>query len=272
MAGSAVVSFFGCPWRWSARRANRCRARLARVQPVWVSAVSLPLAVASGCRGEGQRRTPADRTAPNTAGERRVLPRSPTSTANKGAQRALADLLRRRRSQRSFARRELSAAQLSLLLWSAQGITERKQGLRTAPSAGALYPLVIYVVAGRVADLKAGVYRYDATVGRLDRLGAEDRRASLARRAQGQGWIDDAPAILVITGSYRRTAEKYGERARRYVHIEAGHAAQNLCLMATALDLATTPVGAFDDERIARLLELPPDLVPLLLLPVGPSR
>jgi SagB-type dehydrogenase family enzyme len=172
-----------------------------------------------------------------------------------------------RHSVRHFADAPLNLADTAQLLWAAQGIT-RAEGLRTAPSAGALYPLEIYLVAGTVAALPAGIYRYLPEHHRLVHAVAGDRRRELAAAALRQSWMADAPAILVIAAVVRRTSVKYGERGERYVHIEAGHAAQNVCLQAVALGLGTTVVGAFSDAGVKRVLGLAEE-EPLLLVPVG---
>lgn len=177
-------------------------------------------------------------------------------------------LLQRRRSVRSFAPAPLSLSEVAQLLWAAQGITSA-QGLRTAPSAGALYPLALYVAAGNVAGLPAGVYRYVPSAHRLLPVRGKDVRRALAAAALHQDWIAGAPAIVVFAAVPARTQAKYGGRAMRYVWIEAGHAAENLFLQAEDLELGAIVVGAFDDERVARVLDLPAGTVPLLLLPVG---
>ncbi|MCA9668675.1 MAG: SagB/ThcOx family dehydrogenase [Myxococcales bacterium] len=187
----------------------------------------------------------------------------------------LTDLLQRRRSRRRYDKTPLSLEALARLLWAAQGITHRAPGrrpLHTAPSAGALYPLTFHVVAGHVSKLPAGAYRYDPERHTLQRVARGDQRARLATLAVKQRWIELAPAALVVTGLYARTAAKYGARAKQYVHIEVGHAAQNVCLMATALGLSATPVGAFDEPGLRRLLSLTDAHTPLLLLPVGKPR
>lgn len=176
-----------------------------------------------------------------------------------------------RRSVRAFAPEPLPLGSVAQLLWAAQGITH-PDGLRTAPSAGALYPLEVHLVAGAVKGLAAGIYRYDPRRHRLVSVRRGDPREGVAEAALGQDWIAEAPAILVLSGVYQRTASKYGERARRYVHIEAGHAAQNVCLQAAARGLGTTVVGAYRDAELARLLGLPEREEPLLLLPVGRPR
>lgn len=180
---------------------------------------------------------------------------------------SIEETLARRRSARAFTDATLSLEDISQLLWAAQGITH-SDGLRTAPSAGALYPLEIYLVAGRIATLPPGIYRYTPQRHQLLRTGSGDRRTELARAALDQTWIADAPAVLVIAAVFPRTAVKYGERAERYIHIEAGHAAENVCLQAVALSLGTTVVGAFSDAKVKRLLEAGEE-EPLLLLPVG---
>ena len=170
--------------------------------------------------------------------------------------------LSQRRSVRDFTPEPLTLDEISQLLWSAQGITSDSGG-RTAPSAGGLYPLETYVV---VAD---GWYRYVAAGHRLEQLGVRDQRSVLAEAALGQDAVANAAAVFVITAVYARTAEKYGARAERYVQLEAGHAAQNLLLQAVAEGLGAVPIGAFDDEAIQRVLNLPADHEPLYLVPVG---
>jgi SagB-type dehydrogenase family enzyme len=178
----------------------------------------------------------------------------------------LACALNARRSVREFSPRRLSQMELSRLLWAAQGVTH-PEGFRTAPSAGALYPLEVYLVT---AD---GAYRYRPQGHSLVRLGTADLRSAMGRAALGQEAVSTAPAVFVIAGVYQRTAVKYGiERGARYVHIEVGHAAQNLLLEATALGLGSVPIGAFDDAELARVLGLPRHHEPLYLVPVGEPR
>ena len=180
----------------------------------------------------------------------------------------LNQLLQRRRSQREFGPGPVSLLQLSQLLWSAQGITDAR-GLRTAPSAGALYPLELYVIAGDITDLDTGLYHYLPEDHRLKQITDENLRHSLADAALGQDVIKQAPLVIVITGLYARTERKYGQRAERYTHIEVGHVAQNIYLQVTALELATVIVGAFDDARVRQVLNLDKDSTPLALLPIG---
>lgn len=181
---------------------------------------------------------------------------------------ALTDALAKRRSVRDYSGREISLEQLAQLLWSAQGINH-PSGLRTAPSAGALYPLELLVVADRVAGLDRGVYRYRVGQHGLELVAGGNIHDRLAKAATGQTWVSDSAAVLVITAIYERTTRKYGHRGKRYVHIEVGHAAQNVLLQAVALGLGAGMAGAFDDAAIARLLALPASEHPLYLLPVG---
>ena len=180
----------------------------------------------------------------------------------------LAEALHKRRSVRDYAKRSMTLAQAGYLLWAAQG-TNDPTGLRTAPSAGALYPLELILVAGDVTGLASGVYRYRLQQHALELIASGDYRNRLANAALGQAWIAHSAAVLVVTAVYERTTRKYGYRGKRYVHIEVGHAAQNALLQAAALDLGAAVVGAFDDAAIVRLLELPPSEHPLYLLPVG---
>lgn len=183
---------------------------------------------------------------------------------------SLEDALRRRRSVREFPERSISLAQAGQLLWAAQGETD-DSGLRTSPSAGALYPLETYLIVGSVEGLEPGVYRYDVDGHLLERLASGDQRRALARAALGQSAVSEAPAVVAIGAVYGRTTAKYGNRGRRYVHIEAGHAAQNVLLQAVALGLEAVPTGAFDDGGVRKAMGMKPGEQPLYLLPVGRS-
>ncbi len=189
---------------------------------------------------------------------------SPRLDGDMPLERALAE----RRSVREFAHGALTLPQVAQLLWAAQGATAG--GRRTAPSAGALYPLEVYLVAGEVRDLAPGVYRYLPAKHALKQLATGDARRPLCAAALAQECVAAGAAVVVFAAVEQRTTRKYGSRGVRYVHIEAGHAAQNLALQATALGLGSVTVGAFDDAAVARLLKLPGGEVPLYLLPVGP--
>ena len=181
---------------------------------------------------------------------------------------SLEQLLSQRRSIREYAEGAVSLNDVGQLLWAAQGITNAR-GFRTSPSAGGLYPLELFLVVGEVDHLSPGVYHYRPDGHQLQKVVADDQRRDLERAALSQDWIKEAAVVIVFSADYERTARKYGARATRYVHIEVGHAAQNLFLQAEALNLATVPVGAFKDDAVTRVLQIPDDLEPLLLMPVG---
>lgn len=173
-----------------------------------------------------------------------------------------------RRSVREYSDGPLTWAEISQLLWAGQGVTNRA-GYRTAPSAGALYPLELHVAIGRVESLPSGVYRYRPASHTLEIVGPADRRSEISRAALSQTWIADSAVVVGVAGMSRRITGKYGERGIRYMYMEAGHVAQNICLQAVALGLAVTPVGAFRDDEIRRILEMGSEMDPIYLLPIG---
>lgn len=176
--------------------------------------------------------------------------------------------LKERRTIRAFSQQPLTLPEVSQLLWAAQGITGTG-GLRTAPSAGALYPLEVYLVVGQVQGLAAGIYKYRPDGHMLIRWVPEDKRAELAAAAFGQSWLQHSAAIIVFSAVETRTTGKYGDRGIRYIAMEVGHAGQNILLQAVALGLGAAVVGAFDDQRVDRLMNLPKQERTLYLLPIG---
>jgi len=182
---------------------------------------------------------------------------------------SLEEALFKRRSVRAYSEEPLRIEEISQLLWAAQGITDTTSGLRTAPSAGALYPLEIYVAAGNVAGLVKGVYKYRPQTHELVKLADEDVRKDLSRAALEQESVRDAPAVLVFSAVIERTAAKYGTRSTRYVHMEAGHAAQNVFLQAAALHLGTVVVGAFYDEDVKKVIGMEAGESALYIMPAG---
>ena len=176
--------------------------------------------------------------------------------------------IQERRSLREYRDEPVSLAQVAQLLWAAQGVTSLG-GFRTAPSAGALYPLEFYVVAGKVDGLAAGLYKYNPHKHTLALTSEGDRRSELAAASLGQGWMSTAPAFIAIAGVYDRTESRYGERGSRYIHMEVGHAAQNIALEAVALGLGAVDIGAFSDLDVKKILGLPGGEQPLCIVPVG---
>jgi SagB-type dehydrogenase family enzyme len=195
---------------------------------------------------------------------------------------SVAEAIAHRRSVRSFTGKPLTLSQLAQILWAAQGVSERRSdpptmwgdrpwigGLLTTPSAGALYPLELYAVVSAVQGLRPGTYRYVPSRHALALLGGRDLRAGLAGAALGQTAITEAPVNLVIASVVERTAVKYGSRAERYVHIEVGACAENVFLQAEALGLGTVIIGAFRDDPVREVLDLPTDHAPFVIMPIG---
>ncbi|KYK31945.1 MAG: nitroreductase [Theionarchaea archaeon DG-70] len=177
--------------------------------------------------------------------------------------------IRLRRSIRDFQDIPLSLEQISQLLWAGQGITEGFK--RAAPSAGATYPLTLYVAVGDkgVTGLSSGVYEYIPRTHSLVVVKKGDFRQRIAAACLNQLFIQEAPVTIVIAAEYEKTTSRYGERGKRYVHMEAGHVGENIYLQAVALELGTVVVGAFQDIDLKQVLDLPEELVPLYVMPVG---
>ena len=189
----------------------------------------------------------------------------PKLLSNKSVEQALHE----RRSVREYNDEPLQLNEVSQLLWSAQGITGSRGRYRTTPSAGALYPLEVYVVVGNVEGLEQGVYKYKPHEHGLEKISNEDIRDELALAALGQASVGKSAAVIVFSAVYERTTQKYGERGIRYVHMEAGHAVQNVFLQAVSMDLGMVVVGAFRDDEVKDVLNMPDEEHPLYILPVG---
>lgn len=261
---------------WSIEKTSSCRLLGLTV----ILALIAPLLFSTGCTPEKEAPVPQTMTTnTNAKADANANVAAGTTEVNLPAPRfdsdvSIEETLLKRRSIRRYTRDAITLQDVSQLLWAAQGITERRggYGLRTAPSAGALYPLETYVVVGNVQDLAPGVYRYLPEHHRLTRVAGGDLRADLAAAALGQDWVRQGAAIIVFTAVYERTTGRYGERGIMYVHMEVGHAAQNVCLQAVALNLGTVVVGAFYDDRVRDILKLPKNEQPLYIIPVGKPR
>jgi len=184
---------------------------------------------------------------------------------------SLEETLLNRRSIREYSSSPLTFGEVSQLLWAAQGLTAEWGG-RTAPSAGGLYPLEIYLAAGSVVNLAPGIYKYKPEGHELIKLRDGDEREELAKAALNQTWVKAGAINIVVAAVYERTTKKYGDRGVRYVDMEAGHAAQNLYLQATALDLGMVTVAAFNDEQVRRILDMLTNETPLYVIPVGKKK
>ena len=192
---------------------------------------------------------------------------------------SLEETILRRRAVRRYRREPLDLSQLSQILWSAQGITGTRE-FRAAPSAGATYPLEIFVFVGKQGviaseakqapeELQAGIYHYEADSHSLSLHKPADLRPDLARATLDQEFIIDAPVDIVVCALYHRTSYRYGRRGERYVHIEVGHVGENIHLQAVALGLATVEVGAFHDEEVRKVLGVEEQIKPLYIMPLG---
>lgn len=181
---------------------------------------------------------------------------------------SIEEALGKRKSVRAYHDEPISISEVSQLIWAAQGNT-RPGGYRTAPSAGALYPLEVYLLAGDVIGLDRGFYKYEPQSHVLQKMNEVDYRNELSQAALNQEAIRDAPAVIVITGLYERTTGKYGSRGRNYVHMEVGSASQNVYLQAVSLDLGTVFIGAFYDDDVKKVLGLREDEEPFCIMPVG---
>jgi SagB-type dehydrogenase family enzyme len=184
---------------------------------------------------------------------------------NKDGPMSLEKAIAKRRSWRDFSPQPLTFEQISQLCWAAQG-QDAATRYRTAPSAGATYPLELFVITGD------GLFRYLPAKHALEKLTDQNLRATLASAAWGQNFIEEAPLTLVFTAEFARTTRRYGERGIRYVYMEAGHAAQNVHLQAESLGLGSVAVGAFNDDSVSKVLSLPDHLEPIYMVAVGYPR
>jgi SagB-type dehydrogenase family enzyme len=187
------------------------------------------------------------------------------------------EALSKRRSHRAYVDEQISAEDISQILWAAYGITRPMPGypringgLRTAPSAGATYPLQVYVLIGKVKGIEPGAYKYVPLGHRIIRVIDRDVKASLASAALGQEMIKIAPACLFYSADFSRTTSQYGDRGReRYVCMDLGHSAENVYLQAEALHLGTCAIGAFNDAEVRAVMQLPENEEPLYIMPIG---
>ncbi|MEM2586934.1 MAG: SagB/ThcOx family dehydrogenase [Candidatus Bathyarchaeia archaeon] len=215
-----------------------------------------------------------DTNMPVIFGERILLP-----LPRKVSELTVEEAILLRRSIREYTNEPVNLSDLAMILWAAYGITEPKLGFRAAPSAGATYPLEIYVVIGErgvkysEGFLAGGIYKYEPHSHTLTLVKGGDYRGELMGASLGQRWVGEAPLSVVICAVFERTTWIYGERGRvRYVPMEAGHAGQNIYLMATALNYGAVVVGAFDDGLVAKIINSKPEEKPLYVIPIGVPR
>jgi len=173
------------------------------------------------------------------------------------------EAINNRRSVRNYAPKKIDVASISQLLWAAQGITDKSRGFRSTPSAGALYPLEIYLVKDE------GIYHYIPDGHKLELVSDKNVKEALVKAAHNQAFISEADIDIIVCGVYERAAVRYGDRAVRYTDMEAGHLAQNVFLQAIALGLDSVAIGAFSDSAVSEIVGLPKNSKPLYILPVG---
>jgi len=180
------------------------------------------------------------------------------------------EALQNRRSTKLFAKRSLELAQISQLLWAADGVNH-PQGKRTAPSGRAAYPIDLYLVVGErgVTNLAPGVYRYVAADQALELVAPGEFRPAVAKACNDQVWIGEAPVIVVIAGDIKRSEAKNGDQGTLFTHVEVGFIGQNIFLQAGALNLGAGVAGGLKDKALAQALKLPENDVPFLVMPVG---
>ena len=179
------------------------------------------------------------------------------------------EALNKRRSIRNYTKQPLSLEEVSQILWAAQGITEKNYSLKTSPSAGALYPLEVYLVTANVKDISEGIYKYNPLNHSIKKIDDGDKRVEISNASLKQDAIEECSALVIITAIYERTSVKYGDRAERYVHMEVGHAGQNIYLQAVSLGIGTVMMGAFQDDALKKTLKLPANEFPLAIYPMG---
>ena len=204
---------------------------------------------------------------PNAGGAEAIALPKPSYSSQNSVETAI----QQRRSIREYRDLPVTLEEVSQLLWAAQGITGRR-GCRTAPSAGARYPLEVYLVAGHVSGLPTGVYKYCSHGHKIVNIAKGDLRSELASAALGQRSTNNGAIALVLAAVYERTTDKYGRRGIQYVHIEVGHAAQNVYLQSVSLGLGTVFLGAFHDDRVKNLLNMPDAERPLGIMPIGRTK
>ena len=181
----------------------------------------------------------------------------------------LEETIEERRSVREYHEDAPGLDEIGQIAWAAQGITDPARNFRAAPSAGATFPVEIYLLTSNMEDLENGLYHYDPVEHKLLKRSAGDLRQELSAAALRQEAITNAPVVMVVSGVLRRTEQRYGDRALRYLHMEAGHVSQNVYLQAVALDIGTVAIGAFSDEEVRDVLDLDPGEHPLYIMPLG---
>lgn len=179
----------------------------------------------------------------------------------------LFQLLLKRKSVRRFKKEPLKLEEVSKILWATYGLVDKKR--RVVPSAGATYPVEVFMLARDIEGLRPGIYRYIEQEQSLVMVKEGDYSRDLARACLDQSWVEQAPVNVIVVAQYRKTTNWYGERGLRYIYMEAGHIGQNIYLAATEAGLGTVAIGAFYDEEVAELLGLGKEYLVLYIFPLG---
>ncbi|MBD3231031.1 SagB/ThcOx family dehydrogenase [Candidatus Dependentiae bacterium] len=181
----------------------------------------------------------------------------------------ISETIKNRRSIRNYANKPLDKKEILTLLFAAQGITDKKNNLRAAPSAGATYPLELYIAVGNAKNLEPGIYKYNSKSNDITKIESGDKRSELCNNALSQEWIKQAAAVIIICAIYERTTNKYSENGKKYVHMEVGAVAENVYLQAVPLNIGTVFVGAFDTDKVRKTIKANKNEEPLCLMPLG---
>jgi SagB-type dehydrogenase family enzyme len=238
-----------------------------RVTAVMLICLAL-LAGAAGCGGNSGESPAAEPEAvKSSSGATTALP-EPQRQGDISVEEALDS----RESRRSYGDTPLGLSDIGQLLWSAAGLgVDAVSGAtRTAPSAGGIYPIELYLVTGETEGLEAGVYLYDPLSHSLTSISSGDVREGLADAALSQGFISQAPVSIVMVADYGRSSGRYGDRGERYAHMDAACASENVALQAEAMGLGTVVVGAFSDDAVAGIINT--QGTPLIIMPIGASQ
>jgi len=182
---------------------------------------------------------------------------------------SIKEAIKNRRSVRDYKDDPLTIQDVTQLLFAAQGTTNPENNLRATPSAGATYPIEIYLVAGNVTKLEPGIYKYKNQTNELLKITNGDKRKKLCNATLSQPCVKNSTAVIVICTVLQRTIQKYGEQAKKYVYMEVGAVAENIYLQAESLNIGTVFVGAFNDNKVKNIINAETDEEPLCIMPLG---
>ncbi len=178
-------------------------------------------------------------------------------------------IINERRSCRVYKKIPPTLEEISKLLFSGQGITDKKNNKRIVPSAGALFPIETYLIIGKAKKINPGIYKYLPETHQLTIISQKDVRKELVKATLFQRWIEDAPITIILCGVFWRTMIKYGKRGIPFVYMEIGHIAQNISLQAIELGMGSVCIGGFNKKKVRKILNLESESTPLYLMSLG---